>query len=337
MIGEKGDNLFVVEFGSKVDLDRVLAGTPWITGKHAIILKEYDEKLKPSEICFDRMDIWVRVLNLPLGWMNEHRGTRVMRLLGEVKAMDVDADGKASGAYLRARVSIELDKPIKRGVLLRMPKAGEPEWFDAQYEKLPFLCFSCGILGHGGLVCDKPAQRNAQGKLPYEREPPLRAPDDRRKKLQSLAEAAAESYGSGFSSSGRPTQSGSGKSGDLRTEENTGRDDNLHGGTKDWHMEEGEVTSPLKNKDHTSKGKKSTGADIGRQLFQDDGMGDRKSVRKRKPRRSGGSSQTPDLNMPLTDAASLVPVGLVSARVGQLVGDLGGTDGEETQEEMLKK
>jgi hypothetical protein len=102
-------------------------------------------------------------------------------------------------------------------------------------------------------------------------------------------------------------------------------------------MEEGEVTSPLKNKDHTSKGKKSTGADIGRQLFQDDGLGDRKSVRKRKPRRSGGSSQTPDLNMPLTDAASLVPVGLVSARVGQLVGDLGGTDGEETQEEMLKK
>lgn len=155
--------------------------------------------------------------------------------------------------------------------------------------------------------------------------------------MQSLAEAAAESYGSDFSSSGRPTQSGSGKSGDLRTEENTGRDDNLHGGTKDWHMEEGEVTSPLKNKDHTSKGKKSTGADIGRQLFQDDGMGDRKSVRKRKPRRSGGSSQTPDLNMPLTDAASLVPVGLVSARVGQLVGDLGGTDGEETQEEMLKK
>lgn len=93
--------------------------------------------------------------------MNEHRGTRVMRLLGEVKAMDVDADGKASGAYLRARVSIELDKPIKRGVLLRLSKAGEPEWFDAQYEKLPFLCFSCGILGHGGLVCDKPTQRNA--------------------------------------------------------------------------------------------------------------------------------------------------------------------------------
>jgi hypothetical protein len=72
-IGERGDNLFVAEFGSEVDMERVLAGTPWLAGKHAVILKEYDEKLKPTEIRFDRMDIWVRLLNLPLGWMNEHR------------------------------------------------------------------------------------------------------------------------------------------------------------------------------------------------------------------------------------------------------------------------
>jgi hypothetical protein len=67
-----------------------------------------------------------------------------------------------------------------------MVKDGEPEWFDAQYEKLPFLCFSCGLLGHGGMGCDKPALRNDQEKLPYERDPPLRAPEDRRKKLQGF-------------------------------------------------------------------------------------------------------------------------------------------------------
>jgi hypothetical protein len=55
----------------------------------------------------------------------------------KVKKMDVDEAGKVSGAFLRARVAIELDKPIKRGVLLRMSKPGEPEWFDAQYENLP--------------------------------------------------------------------------------------------------------------------------------------------------------------------------------------------------------
>lgn len=125
-IGERGDNLFVVEFGSKLDMDRVLASTPWIAGRHAVILKDYDEKLKPSDIRFDWMDIWVRILNLPLGWMNEQRGIKVMRLLGEGQKMDVDGDGKASGVFLRARVAIELKKPIKRGVLLRMSRNGEP-------------------------------------------------------------------------------------------------------------------------------------------------------------------------------------------------------------------
>jgi hypothetical protein len=49
-----------------------------------------------------------------------------MSLVGRVEKMDVDKDGKASGAYLRARVAIEIDKPLRRGVLLRMNKAEEP-------------------------------------------------------------------------------------------------------------------------------------------------------------------------------------------------------------------
>lgn len=127
-----------------------------LVGKHAVILKECDEKLRPFEICFDCMDIWVRILNLPLGWMNQHRGVRAMRLLGEVKRMDVDGDGKASGAFLRACVAMEINKLINRGVLLKLTRYGEPEWFDAQYEKLPFFCFSCGIMGHLELDCENP-------------------------------------------------------------------------------------------------------------------------------------------------------------------------------------
>lgn len=123
-IGEKGDNLFVAEFGCKEDKERILAASPWVFGKFAVILCEYDDKLKPSEIRFDRMEILVRLIDLPLGWMNQQRGVRAMRLLGEVVKMDVDKDGKASGPFLRARVAIEINKPIKRGVLLKMSKEG---------------------------------------------------------------------------------------------------------------------------------------------------------------------------------------------------------------------
>jgi hypothetical protein len=65
MIGRKEDNLFVAEFGFKQDMERALGGSPWLVGKHAVIMREYDESLKPSEIHFDRMDVWVRIMDLP--------------------------------------------------------------------------------------------------------------------------------------------------------------------------------------------------------------------------------------------------------------------------------
>lgn len=48
VIGEKGANMFVAEFGSGANM--VLAGSPWMVGRYAIILKAYDEKLSASEI-----------------------------------------------------------------------------------------------------------------------------------------------------------------------------------------------------------------------------------------------------------------------------------------------
>jgi hypothetical protein len=112
-IGEKSENMFVVELGSKLEMERIMAGSPWMVGRHVVILQPYDERLSASHIVYDRMEIWVRLLNLPLGWMNQQRGSRAMGLIGNVVKMDVDGDGKASGAYLRARVAIEIDKPLR--------------------------------------------------------------------------------------------------------------------------------------------------------------------------------------------------------------------------------
>jgi hypothetical protein len=167
-IGEKTDNLFVAEFGSKEDKERILGASPWVFGKCLVILHEYDDKRKPSEIRFDWMEIWARLLDVPLGWMNQHRGARAMGLLGEVVKMDVDGDGKASGPFLRARVAIDISKPLKRGSLLKRSKDSPPEWFDAQYERLPYFCRSCGVLGHSDLLCATPAPRDADGRLPYD-------------------------------------------------------------------------------------------------------------------------------------------------------------------------
>jgi len=56
-ISEKGGNLFVAEFSFQQDMERTLGGSPWMVGRHALILQQYDERLRPSEINFDRIEI----------------------------------------------------------------------------------------------------------------------------------------------------------------------------------------------------------------------------------------------------------------------------------------
>ena len=70
--------------------------------------------------------------------------------------------------FLRGRVAMEIDRPLRRGVLLCMSRTEEPRWFAVQYERLPFYCYACGVMGHSEVERDTPVERNEDGKLPYD-------------------------------------------------------------------------------------------------------------------------------------------------------------------------
>jgi len=68
-------------------------------------------------------------------------------------------------------------------------------------------------MGHYEVDCPTPVERDEQGKLPYDVQ--LRAPEDKHRRVQSFAGAAAESFGrSGTSSAGKPPKSRFCRSGD---------------------------------------------------------------------------------------------------------------------------
>jgi hypothetical protein len=258
-----------------------------------MILQEYDETLKPSYVCFDKMEMWVKILNLPFGWMNERRGARATGLIGVVVRMDVDGDGEASGPYLRARVSVEVDKPLRRGVMLKLDKTSKPEWFEIQFEKLPFYCFSCGIMGHTEIECPTPAPRNALGKHPYN--VLLWAPEERKKKMLSFGQAAEESFRSSMGTRRTvSSQNSSDKCSSNGASRTVGED------------VDDDATSPLKGKGVEQSGKKGTGGLEPKDLFHAHGG------KKRKP-----CDSTLDLNLPLWEAP-MVPSGLVTDRIAQL-------------------
>ena len=182
-----GDNVFVTDFATKADRDRAFEGTPWMVGRHVVLLHDFDPRLRSSDIRFDSMTIWARIVDLPFEWMNDKKGLKIARLIDKHCSVDVDEFGEASGTFLRARVAIPIDQPLRRWVTVR--RGSTDVSFNLQYEKLPFFCFSCGLIGHRELECRSLADRDDAGKLPFDRG--LRAPEDRRRKLQSFGQAAA--------------------------------------------------------------------------------------------------------------------------------------------------
>jgi hypothetical protein len=61
---------------------------------------------------FDRMAIWIRVIDLPLDMMNMAYGKLIGNWIGKYLAVDVDDDGFAWGEELRIRVEIQINKPL---------------------------------------------------------------------------------------------------------------------------------------------------------------------------------------------------------------------------------
>lgn len=82
-----GDNQFIAEFESEFDKARVLEGSPWSVGRlsvgrQSMILQDFNYDLRPSDVVFEEMKIWVRISNLPFGLMNvlgdlEHRVKKI--------------------------------------------------------------------------------------------------------------------------------------------------------------------------------------------------------------------------------------------------------------------
>lgn len=55
------------------------------------------------------------------------------------------------GEFIRARVKLDVNKKLTRFV--SFTKAGETEWYQVKFEKLPVFCYMCGLLGHWHEEC----------------------------------------------------------------------------------------------------------------------------------------------------------------------------------------
>ncbi|KAM0872458.1 hypothetical protein ACQ4PT_038703 [Festuca glaucescens] len=171
-----GENMFVAEFATQRDRDRVRDGSPWLVSKNVVILSEFEDCMQPSELKFDRLQMWARVLNLPFNLGDKKWWLPIAH---QIDKLTKEVYFDHVGGYLRVRVTVDVAKPLRRCILIDSARRQKVDMYDVQYEQIPHFCFSCGRLGHSDLLCPTPGTRDANGLLPFGKG--LRAMDERKK------------------------------------------------------------------------------------------------------------------------------------------------------------
>ena len=79
-----GEHTFVAEFETQRDRDRTWIGSPWHASKHAVILVDLEDHMRPDEVTFDRLHMWVRIPNLLYNPRDDSWGHRFVLVKGRL-------------------------------------------------------------------------------------------------------------------------------------------------------------------------------------------------------------------------------------------------------------
>lgn len=145
-------NRFLFQFYHEIDIKRVIDGSPWTCGRFHLILERLKEGENPKTIAINKLDVWVQLYDMETGFMSQ----RVVKDIGDYVGTFIESDANnfvgVWREYLRIRVTISLEGPLKRRMKLRK-NAANWCWVNFKYEGIPTFCFICGMVGHGEKFC----------------------------------------------------------------------------------------------------------------------------------------------------------------------------------------
>ena len=143
-------NTFVFQFFHWKDKEKILEGRPWSFDQKLLVLQVIEGDEQPSQVVLDSSPFWVRIYNLPFNCRAEEDVRAVASCLGPI--VDVDVDNFGLERFCRVKVMLNIFKPLRRQQRIRR-KDGVLTTIEYKYERLPYFCFRCGVLGHSDKDC----------------------------------------------------------------------------------------------------------------------------------------------------------------------------------------
>ncbi|XP_061999477.1 uncharacterized protein LOC133716839 [Rosa rugosa] len=154
-----GDGRMLFAFKREADLKWAIKGCPWSFDKALLAVAVTDGREDPSRVSLNTQYFWIRIRGLPPVYLEEKLLDNTGRLLGQAIGDFVRAVKGCGvtclGEYLRIRVGVSVEAPLKRWVSFKPVGWLERKSFDLEYERLPHFCFYCGLLTHTGGRCPR--------------------------------------------------------------------------------------------------------------------------------------------------------------------------------------
>ena len=161
-----GDNILLFTFDQEVDAVKVLLGEPWSYDRHLVVIQWFEGNKPIKEVEFNKVKFWIQIHDLLYKFMNLETTIEIGDSIGEVVIPRDDLEMRG-GTFMRVRVWVDISRPLCRGRKVNFEDDLEG-WVSLQYERLPNICFWCGILSHNDKECEIWLKRN--GNLSLERQ-----------------------------------------------------------------------------------------------------------------------------------------------------------------------
>ncbi|TXG70631.1 hypothetical protein EZV62_005566 [Acer yangbiense] len=141
-------NTFSFTFKNEKDQLRILNRGPWSFDKALLVLVEPKGKGDTQDMSFNRVAFWVQIHRVPLICMTSEIGRAVGNMIGEVKEIDDGGSGDYVGKYIRVRVIIDINQPLRHILRVDVLRDGKESTMLLRYERLLEHCFRYGTIGH---------------------------------------------------------------------------------------------------------------------------------------------------------------------------------------------
>ncbi|KAF8377685.1 hypothetical protein HHK36_031069 [Tetracentron sinense] len=147
------DDVFLFKFKVENDTIRVLNHEPWCFNGHLLCLQRWKPDLAVKEIDFSRSPFWVQFHGIPVAKMTYTTGNQLGSYIGEVLDVDLSKAGLTRGRFVRVRVLIQLDEPLRPWIMMKRVYPLPDLKVEIKFERVPSYCFFCGRIGHEEKYC----------------------------------------------------------------------------------------------------------------------------------------------------------------------------------------